>query len=150
MQEASGRIFMAKCTHAFSTGVSGDGTWMKGGHASQFGNVSVTSCETGEVLDFEIMSKHCSSCKFHFHMRNLMSGFRNTKIQKQCQINYEGSSGSMERAAILILFKRSIKKLKLRYTSLLGDEDTKSIEEINLNQPYGPRVTETKEECVVT
>ena len=30
------------------------------------------------------------------------------------------------------VFKRSIQKLKLRYTSLLGDGDTKSIEEINL------------------
>ena len=64
--------------------------------------------------------------------------FQEHKNTKQCQINYEGSSGSMERAAILILFKRSIKKLKLRYTSLLGDEDTKSIEEINLNQPLWP------------
>ena len=48
----------------------------------------------------------------------------------------------------MCIFKRSIQKLKLRYTSLLGDGDTKSIEEINLNKPYGPRVTETKEECV--
>ena len=50
----------------------------------------------------------------------------------------------------MYVFKRSIQKLKLRYTSLLGDGDTKSIEEINLNKPCDPRVTEAKEECVVT
>ena len=48
-----------------NTRVSGDGTWMKRGHTLQFGIVSGISCETGEVLDFEIMSKHCSICKFH-------------------------------------------------------------------------------------
>ena len=38
---------------------------MKRSHMLQFGIVSVISCETGEVLDFEIMSKHCSKCKLH-------------------------------------------------------------------------------------
>ena len=41
-------------------GVSRDGTWMKHSYLSQFGLASVISCETGEVLEFEVMTKHCS------------------------------------------------------------------------------------------
>ena len=57
----------------------------------------------------------------------------------------EGYSGSMEQDAMVIIFKRSKSKLKLRYTSFL---DTKCIDKINKAKPYGPRVTVTKEECV--
>ena len=38
---------------------------MKHGHTLQFGIVSVISCETGNFLDLEIMSKHCRICKLH-------------------------------------------------------------------------------------
>ena len=40
-----------------------DGTLVKHGHTSQFGAVAVILCETGEILDFEIMSKYCEKCK---------------------------------------------------------------------------------------
>ena len=62
---------------------------MKHCHTSQFGIVSASSCATREVLDIEIMSKHCGICKFH--------------------------------------------------------KSRNSIEETNLNKPYGPQVTVTKD-----
>ena len=54
----------------------------------------------------------------------------------------------MGRASIHIFFRCSIQKLKLIHISMLGDGDTKSIEEINLNKHFGPHITVTKEECV--
>lgn len=39
--------------------VAVDGTWQKRGHTSLNGVLSVSSLETGKVLDVSIMSKHC-------------------------------------------------------------------------------------------
>lgn len=66
-----------------------DGSWQKRGHTSLNGVVTVTSFDTGKVLDFECLSKFCISC------------VNTTKVQKQtehkesdlCSSNYDGSSG---------------------------------------------------------
>ena len=73
-------------------------------------SLPVISCETGEVLDFEIMSRHCSICKLHksrLSPEEFHEWFLEHKNSKQYHKNYEGSSGSTQRAAILIIFKRS-------------------------------------------
>lgn len=36
-----------------------DGTWQKRGHTSMNGVVTVTSFDTGKVMDFECLSKFC-------------------------------------------------------------------------------------------
>ena len=72
---------------------------MEHGHTLQFSIVSFISCETGEIWDFEIMTKHCSKCKLHKSRRSvedLDEWFQKHKISKQRQMNYEGSSGCME------------------------------------------------------
>ena len=38
-----------------------EGTWMKLGH-SQLGAVFACACETGEIVDHEVMSLHCDKC----------------------------------------------------------------------------------------
>ena len=69
--------------------------------------------------------------------------------KSECSINYfEKSSGGMEEAAALVIFRRSVEKRKLRYTSMLGDSDVKAIGHINKHKPYGPEVEVSKEECV--
>ena len=42
--------------------VSFDGTWAKRRHMSLFGMVFVISVDTGEVLDYHVLSKFCESC----------------------------------------------------------------------------------------
>ena len=42
--------------------VSFDGTWAKSGFTSLIGVVFVISVETGEVLDYQIVSKECQQC----------------------------------------------------------------------------------------
>ena len=43
--------------------VSCNGTWQKRGFLSLFGAVFVIAYETGKVMDFIVLSKHCSGCK---------------------------------------------------------------------------------------
>ena len=42
--------------------VSFDGTWEKRGHTSLFGVLFVLSVDTGEVLDYYVLSKYCKAC----------------------------------------------------------------------------------------
>ena len=42
-----------------------DGTWMKRGHTSNFGVVTVIDAGVGKVLDYEVLSKYCHACKLN-------------------------------------------------------------------------------------
>ena len=44
--------------------VSFDGTWAKRGHTSLFGMVFAISVDTGEVLDYHVLSKFCKAVQF--------------------------------------------------------------------------------------
>ena len=43
--------------------ISCDGTWQKRGFSSMFGVVFVIAYATGKVIDYTVLSKHCSGCK---------------------------------------------------------------------------------------
>ncbi|GFV64123.1 uncharacterized protein TNCV_1281201 [Trichonephila clavipes] len=43
--------------------VAVDGAWRKRGYSSLNGVVCATSVENGKVIDFEALTKYCSSCK---------------------------------------------------------------------------------------
>ncbi|GFU73522.1 uncharacterized protein TNCV_989581 [Trichonephila clavipes] len=64
--------------------VAVDGTWHKRGYSSLNGVVCATSVENGKVIDFEALTKYCSSCK------------GKKKSCENCAKNYEGFSGEME------------------------------------------------------
>ena len=70
------------------------------------------------------------------------------KESDECEINHTENSGLMESAAAVIIFKRSEQKSKLRFTSMLGDGDTKTIASVNEAKPYGAGVVVKKEECI--
>ena len=53
----------------------------------------------------------------------------------------------MEVKGIKTLYQRSEEK-GLRYTTYIGDGDSRSFSTIQLLAPYGPQVVITKEECV--
>ncbi|GFT62511.1 uncharacterized protein TNCV_4601081 [Trichonephila clavipes] len=63
--------------------VAVDGTWQKRGYTSLNGVVTVTSIDTGNVIDVDILSKYCACKNLPFH-------------EKDCKRNYVGSSGAME------------------------------------------------------
>ncbi|GFV73742.1 uncharacterized protein TNCV_3548911 [Trichonephila clavipes] len=49
--------------------VAVDGTWHKRGYSSLNGVVCATSVENGKVIDFEALTKYCSSCKGKNHVK---------------------------------------------------------------------------------
>ena len=53
----------------------------------------------------------------------------------------------MESAGVLEIFERSVEEKKLRYTTYLGDGDSKSFQNIINSDPY-PGIIVTKSECI--
>ena len=153
MQESRNRVhdfYEKPHDEVIEVGVSIDGTWMKRGYMSKYGVVAAISCETGEILDFQIMSKLCDKCKTYKSNHTKQAWWVLHKGTDECEINHaeKYSSGLMEAYAAVIIFKRSEEKCKLRFTSMLGDGDTKTLAELNKAMPHGPGVVIEKEECV--
>lgn len=88
-------------------------SWQKRGHVSLNGIVSLTSVDTGKVLDIYPMSKHCL-CKSRD--KNIRS--------EDCTANYISTSGGMEVEGALKMFDRSVARCNVRYTQYLGDGDS--------------------------
>ncbi|GFT13882.1 uncharacterized protein NPIL_246881 [Nephila pilipes] len=70
--------------------VAVDGSWQKRGFSSKNGVVTVTSVDTGKVIDVEILSKHCICPNKTKHLQN-------------CKRNFVGYSGKMENRALRII-----------------------------------------------
>ncbi|GFW64163.1 uncharacterized protein TNCV_708681 [Trichonephila clavipes] len=115
--------------------VAVDGTWHKRGYSSLNGVVCATSVENGKVIDFEALTKYCSSCK------------GKKKPCENCAKNYEGFSGGMECRGVLSIFQRSETSRKACYTQYLGDGDSKGFLTIKEAKVYGDTEVE-KLECV--
>ncbi|KAJ8879951.1 hypothetical protein PR048_020572, partial [Dryococelus australis] len=88
--------------------VAFDGTWHKRGHTSENVVTTVTSVDSGKLLDFEVLTKHCFK-------RNLATEEYN------CDKNYEGTSRGGWRPQLL-----SEKDRNVCYTEFLGDGDSKA------------------------
>ncbi|GFS99596.1 uncharacterized protein NPIL_305081 [Nephila pilipes] len=74
--------------------VAVDGSWQKRGFSSKNGVVTVTSVDTGKVIDVEILSKHCICPNKIKHLQN-------------CKRNFVGYSGKIEVTGALSIFRRS-------------------------------------------
>ncbi|GFW41008.1 uncharacterized protein TNCV_414171 [Trichonephila clavipes] len=72
--------------------VAVDGSWQKRGFSLKNGLVTVTSVDTGKVIDVEVFSKHCICPNKTKHLQN-------------CKRNFEGYSGKMEVAGALSIFQ---------------------------------------------
>lgn len=115
--------------------VSGDGTWKTRGHTSSIGVCSVIGSESGKVIDTEVLSSFCKGCE------------SSSDKDHDCLKNHEGSSGKMEVNGMIKIFSRSEETRGLKYTSYIGDGDTKTYLGICDSKPYGPVKIE-KIECV--
>ncbi|GFX93226.1 uncharacterized protein TNCV_4761051 [Trichonephila clavipes] len=115
--------------------VAVDGTWQKRGYSSMNGVVTVTSVDTGKVIDTEILSKHCV-CK------------DKKKHRPVCKKNFNGYSGRMEVDGALSILQRSVQRYDVPYTKYLGDGDSKAFDNIVKNKVYGDNCTITKRECI--
>ena len=84
--------------------VSLDGTWPRRGHNSHNGVVTCISTETGKCIDTEIFTNYCGVCD---------KG--NEDSDHDCALNHDGTSGSMEPAGAVSIFKRSIDLHGIKY-----------------------------------
>ena len=86
-----------------------DGTWQKRGHTSLLAAGAVIDAETGLEIDYETISKFCEVCSKKVKKtteEEFNEWFEGHK--DQCKKNYTGSSGGMEAAAAVALFRRSL------------------------------------------
>lgn len=114
--------------------VSFDGTWSRRGFSTNFGIGFVISTDTGEVLDYAVMSKMCEICKAGEKLRNNPEKYQKWKESHEssglCQKNYNGSSSSMEKDAAKILWGRSVDLHKFRYRKMVCDGDSKAYSDV--------------------
>ncbi|GFW86216.1 uncharacterized protein TNCV_4779281 [Trichonephila clavipes] len=114
--------------------VAVDGSWQKRGFSSKNGLVTVTSVDTGKVIDVEVF-------------QNIVFVRTKPSIFKNCKRNFEGYSGKMEVAELYPFF--SVPSLcNVRYTKYLGDGDSKAFTSIVENKVYGDHCSVEKLECI--
>lgn len=132
--------------------VSVDGSWQKRGYTSKIGVVFVLSVRTGEVLDYEVLSHYCHACIAHDSMDKESVEYKDwlAKHAVDCQVNHKGSSGDMENKGAIAMFKRSIAKRSLKYTTFVGDGDSSCFGNVSeaVKVAHGDSYQITKEECV--
>ena len=68
--------------------------------------------------------------------------------QSSCGQNFIGSSGTMEKEGALTIWKRSIEKHELRYTTMISDGDWAIFPALSRAEPYGKNHLISKQECV--
>ncbi len=128
-----------------------DGTWQKRGHTSLYGVIVVTAWLTGQVLAIEVLSKYCQECKMKKASMigvDFEAWHADHEEKEKCDINHKGSSNSMEVQGVKKIWARSVADLKLRFTTYIGDGDSKAFNTLVADKPYGPDVALLKHECV--
>ncbi|GFT78343.1 uncharacterized protein TNCV_655611 [Trichonephila clavipes] len=94
--------------------VAVDGSWQKRGFSSKNGLVTVTSVDTGKVIDVEVF-------------QNIVFVRTKPSIFKIVREIFEGYSGKMEVAGALSIFQRSQSLYNVRYTKYLRDGDSRRL-----------------------
>ncbi|CAF1154630.1 unnamed protein product [Rotaria sordida] len=118
--------------------VSGDGFWQTRDFQSRHGAAALLSCNTTpKVLDIETCSKTCNVCMGALAIKKSNPVKYNDVIRShKCEKNYNKSSGTIEADAVLNMFKRSVSKYGIYYTSYVGDGDSKTFASLSNAKPY--------------
>lgn len=133
--------------------VSTDGTWMRRGHSSLYGVQSAISFDTHQILDVEVLSKHCPQC-VSWEAKRRKAQISADQYQEwyqahkdACAKNTSSSAPAMEAEAVTKLWSRSEAKNNLRYVTYIGDGDSKGHKRVSDAKPYGD-VDIVKDECI--
>lgn len=138
-------------TDVLDIAVTFDGTWSKRGFTSLTGAFFVISLDTGEVLDYHVISKTCQKCsRKKSQCQDDVDAFEEWKIEHvtsgECDINFTGSSLAMEVEGASVLWNRSVEKHNMRYKWVICDGDSKSHSAVK--DVYGEECTVEKLDCV--
>ena len=116
------------------------------------GIVSATS--NGKCIDFHLIFKHCKQCSFWESRKNNPDyDYEQWKIMHEeggkCEINHLKSSGAMESAGAVEIFRHSFEKNGLIYNQYLADGDSSSFTDaVNSNPCKEYHITPEKLEGV--
>lgn len=68
----------------------------------------------------------------------------------KCPVNHTMSSEAMEKETAITIFKRSVEKHSLKYTTYVGDGDSSSFSKVStaLFEEHGAEYEISKEECI--
>ena len=106
--------------------------------------------DTGEVLDYHVLSKECPKCllkRSQFTDANKFEEWRLEHVAAgDCDINFEESSPAMEAEGAVVLWNRSIKYHNMRYKWMISDGDSKAF--ISVQDIYGEDFKVEKLDCV--
>ena len=97
-------------------GVSFDGSWQKRGYSSLNGVDTAILVTTWKVLDCEVLPHYCKNCSQHTPLKEINPDeYAAWKVdhENKCQLNHDGSASSMERAAAVKIFSRSVENYGL-------------------------------------
>ena len=127
--------------------VSFDGTWAKRGFTSLTGVVFVISVDTGEILDYHVISKTCKKCEMKKVKCDNDDEFQEWLLEHHdCDINFAGSSPAMESEGAVVMWKRSVERHNLQYKWMVSDGDSKAFSAVE--NIYGDEITVEKLDCV--
>ena len=123
-----------------------DGDWRKRGHASLNGFTSAVVDD--KCVNVEVFSKFCRGCKMWERCKGSQQ-YELWKATHICSVNHVKSSGAMESAGAVNMFKRSVDKNNMIYQYYLGDGDTSSFKSVLDSDPYANfRMKPEKLECI--
>ncbi|GFX85919.1 uncharacterized protein TNCV_2473211 [Trichonephila clavipes] len=146
MQKAASELLVLHPTKnkIVECSISVDGTWQRRGYSSMNGCVAALSVDTGKVVDIEIMSSYCPTCRKISKMPRSIES-ETFAADHVCHSKFQGSALKMEAVGATRIFQRSIVKRGLKYAHYYGDRDSKGF--ISVKDTYG-KDSVTKYECI--
>ncbi|CAN8008567.1 unnamed protein product [Ixodes pacificus] len=114
-----------------------DGTWLTRGHNSHVSVGCIIEMYTGLVIDLMVLSNFCLGCSTGPKPSEERYAAWLAKHTPECQKNIDCKSGRMEVEAALCMFRRSLDKHKLRYTTMLSDGDSRTFHALTEDAVYG-------------
>ncbi|KAH7943987.1 hypothetical protein HPB52_014151 [Rhipicephalus sanguineus] len=112
-----------------------DGTWKTRGHNSNIAVGCIIELYTGLVLDHVGLLRYCRGCRGAPDPSD--GGYGDWAVNHKCLKNIDCNAGRMEVEAALILFRHSLDKNGLRYTTILSDGDSRTFHALNEESVYG-------------
>ncbi|CAN7947575.1 unnamed protein product [Ixodes pacificus] len=112
-----------------------DGTWMTRGRSSRIGVGCIIEMYTGLVIDHIVLSNFCLGCSIG--PKASEEGYADWLAEHECQKNVDCSAGRMEVEAALVMFRRSLSRHGLRYTTVLSDGDSRTFHALTEEKVYG-------------
>ena len=131
--------------------VSYDASWHRRGHYSNQGFGAAIDSHSGKVLDYGLMQRVCKKCCNWSDERKVAFPEEYESFlehHSNCTINFTGTSQAMEGAIAVDLWKRSVTRNNLVYSTYIGDGDSSSFKRVLESDPYEGLEPIRKEECL--